>query len=122
MSPPTILLIDSDGDSVTVYSLILRHHGYNVIHAHDAEAGLRMAMESKPDVVISELFPPSLEGVTLLNQLQKDERTATAHLFVLDSVPPRPGKLDKGLTRVKRLRKPCEPSRLLQEVQRVLER
>jgi DNA-binding response OmpR family regulator len=121
MAPATVLLIDSDVDSINIYSLILQHHGYSVIYASDPEVGLRMAVEAKPSVVISELFLPPMRGVSLLDRLRSDDRISQTPLIVLDSIPDHAADMADSLARLPRLRKPCEPSRLLQEVQRVLE-
>jgi chemosensory pili system protein ChpA (sensor histidine kinase/response regulator) len=121
MAPATVLLIDSDVDSITIYSLILQHHGYSVIHARDPENGLRMAVEEKPAVVVSELFLPPLRGLSLVDRLRSDDRIAQTPLIILDSIPEHAADMADAFASLNRLRKPCEPSRLLQEVQRVLE-
>jgi DNA-binding response OmpR family regulator len=59
---PTVPLIDTHADSVVICSLILQHHGFRVIHAHDAEEGVRLAAEMRPDPVVSDLFRPKLAG------------------------------------------------------------
>ena len=121
MAPSTVLLIDSDTDSVTIYSLILRHHGYKVYHALDGATGLEMAFEMRPDVVISELFMPPVEGGSVLDRLRQDTRTAATPLIVLDSIPTFGWDRLESLGDLRRLTKPCEPSRLVQEVANVLE-
>jgi|SRR5690606_29441832 len=116
----TVLLIDNDGDSIAVYSLLLRHHGYEVIHAHDGETGLRMAFETAPDLVVSELFMPNAPGADVVDRLRGDDRTADTPLIVLDSAPSVTRDSRRGLRNLSRLTKPCEPSRLLDEVRRLL--
>lgn len=121
MAPATVLLIDSDVDSINIYTLILKHHGYSVIHARDPEDGLRLAVEEKPAVVVSELFLPPLTGTSLVDRLKADRRVAETPLIILDSTPEHAAALVEEYPSLNRLRKPCEPSRLLQEVQRILE-
>ncbi len=120
MAPATVLLIDSDVDSIEIYSLLLRHHGYQVIHALDGTTGLRLAFESNPDVVVSELFLPPLQGGEVVDQLRSDDRTAATPLIVLDSIPNFTGELTRRHGELSRLTKPCEPSRLLREIERLL--
>lgn len=121
MVPATVLLIDSDVDSIAIYSMLLRHHGYEVIHATDGEAGLRLAFEEKPDIVVSELFLPPLSGGDVVRQLRADGRTASTPLIVLDSIPSYAREISGVAEDFSRLTKPCEPSRLLQEIERVLQ-
>jgi DNA-binding response OmpR family regulator len=120
MAPATVLLIDSDADSLAIYSLILTHHGYEVVQATDGDTGLQLAFERRPDVVVSELYMPKVDGATLLERLRGDARTAATPLIVLDSVPSFARELRGSEAKLHRLAKPCEPSRLLQEVRRLL--
>jgi DNA-binding response OmpR family regulator len=118
--PATVLLIDRDADSVAIYSLLLRHHGYDVIHAHDGETGLRLAFEAGPDLVVSELFTPHGTRTDLVDRLRRDDRTAGTPLIVLDSIPAFTHDSPGAFGNLSRLTKPCEPSRLLHEVKRLL--
>jgi CheY-like chemotaxis protein len=120
MLPATVLLIDRDQDSVEIYRLILEHHGYRVLHAPDGVAGVRIAVEEHPDVVISELFLPRIDGASVLDLLRRDVRTAAMPLILLDSIPTFAVDFEPDLADARRLTKPCEPSRLLREVQRLL--
>jgi DNA-binding response OmpR family regulator len=119
MAPAKVLLIDTDADSITIYSLILQHHGYEVLQASDGETGLRLAIESRPDIVVSELFLPPLQAGEIVSRLQKDNRTARTPLIVLDSTPSIRDRL-AGQEGLRRLTKPCEPSRLLREIEQLL--
>lgn len=118
MESATVLLIDSDADSITIYSLILRHHGYRVVHAADFETAVRLVAEADPDVVVSELFTTSRDERDVVEFLRGDERTSNKPLILLDSAPSRGRRPE--LASLPRLTKPCEPSRLLREVGRAL--
>jgi DNA-binding response OmpR family regulator len=120
MAASTVLLIDDDQDSITIYSLILRHYGYDVVPATDGATGLRLALELKPDIVVTELFLPQFEATSLLAGLRGDDRTASTPVIVLDSIPLIGAKVVGAEDRTSRLTKPCEPSRLLEEVGRLL--
>ena len=122
MPSATVLLIDGDADSVAIYSLMLRHHGYEVIHAYDAETGLRLALESGPDLVVCDVFLPLMIVSDIVDQLRGDFRTADIPLIILDSVPNVTRQLAERHKHLSRLTKPCEPSRLLQEIERLLGR
>jgi CheY-like chemotaxis protein len=64
---------------------------------------------------------PRIEGQTILDWLRHDERTADTPLLILDSIPTFGSELLTRHPGLSRLTKPCEPSRLLQEVERLLE-
>ncbi len=116
----TILLIDSDADSIAIYSMILDHYGYKVMHANDGSSGLQLAQEVRPSLIVTELFLPQMDGSMVAVRLRADPRTAQIPLIVLDSVPTLSTALLANVTGAIRLTKPCEPSRLLHEVERML--
>lgn len=116
----SVLLVDSDADSIKIYSLILQHHGYEVLVAADPATGLKMALDRLPDVVISELYLPLLDGRLLHEQLRENEGTSSIPTILLDSIAAWGSDLAEMAGASTRLTKPCEPSRLLHEVQRIL--
>lgn len=120
MSSSTVLLIDSDQDSLTIYSVILRHHGYEVVPARDVTTALQLAASRNPDIVISELFIPFGKGQDVLQGLRASDRVAGKPLILLDSIPMLGEKLMDGVTGMSRLTKPCTPSRLVEEVGKLL--
>lgn len=121
MTPPKVLLIDRDPDSIKIYSLMLRHHGFAVFHAQDPENGYRLAIEADPDVVVAELFFPHQQGSALLQRLLGHDRIGNVPIIVLDSAAAMRNQAPV-VKRLYHLTKPCEPSRLLQEIRRLLER
>ena len=58
----TVLLIDDDQAFRTVLTELLRTGGWNVIEADDGEAGLKLALEEKPEVVVCDLLMPRSNG------------------------------------------------------------
>lgn len=117
---PSVLLIDSDADSITIYSLILQHHGYEVLAARDSESGFRMAIDRRPDLVISEMFLPPLGGRSLLEKLRENDVTNRTPMILLDSIGAYGNEISEFGVSAMRLTKPCEPSRLVFEVERML--
>jgi DNA-binding response OmpR family regulator len=122
MDGPTVLLIDSDRDSLNIYSLILRHHGFRVLLAEDGDAGIALACESQPDLIVLEPFVPGVRGLPLLELLRDEERTARLRVLLVTSVPSMVDRLTTVVPWADRyLVKPCQPRYFLAEVQRRLE-
>ncbi|CAN5786129.1 response regulator [soil metagenome] len=116
----TVLLVDRDPDSLTIYSLILEHHGYRVLLAQNGEEAFRIAAAQRPDVVVTELHIPGIEGQTLSEYLKRDSRTAGVPILAVTSFPVSSGRHESGLAVCDGyLAKPCAPSRLLVEVERL---
>src|SRR5687768_4201882 len=52
----TVLLIDDDEVLRSILTELLRSEGWNVLQAEDGEAGLKLALDHKPDVVVCDLL------------------------------------------------------------------
>jgi twitching motility two-component system response regulator PilH len=74
--------------------------GYNVITADDGEAGLRLARERKPDLVILDLMLPKLPGREVLRELRTHPETAAIPVMIVSSLPQSNDRkyLDEGAT------------------------
>ncbi|MBN1486653.1 MAG: response regulator transcription factor [Anaerolineae bacterium] len=65
-----ILVIDDDPGLVTLLQLGLERDGYKVITADNGKEGLRVAYESRPDVIILDLMMPDMDGWTTCQRLR----------------------------------------------------
>lgn len=120
MPPYKVLLVDRDTDSLAIYTLILEHHGFQVLAAVDVSTGLRLAERERPDVVVADRLTLRLGESPLELGLYCDERTARLPVITLDSAP-MPTVRSVRTERGYELAKPCEPSRLLGAVRSLLE-
>ncbi|HWP35864.1 MAG TPA: GAF domain-containing protein, partial [Thermodesulfobacteriota bacterium] len=82
---PTVLFIEDDPDLCRLLTDALREAGYHVLTAHTAIAGLALARDRQPDLIVLDLRLPDLDGLTLLGQLHADPGTARLPVFVLSS-------------------------------------
>jgi DNA-binding response OmpR family regulator len=64
----------------------LTRAGYEVITAVDGEQGLRLALESKPDLVILDMMLPKLSGQEVLQQLRLNPSSVSTPVIVLTSL------------------------------------
>jgi phosphoribosyl 1,2-cyclic phosphodiesterase/DNA-binding NarL/FixJ family response regulator len=58
----TVLLIDDDVAFRTILQELLASNGWNVLQADDGEAGLKLALEHKPEIVLCDLLMPRSNG------------------------------------------------------------
>jgi two-component system, NtrC family, sensor kinase len=66
-----IVLIDDEEDIRDVMSVALVDAGYDVRAAADGETGLRMCIEAPPQIVITDIRMPGMDGLQVLEHLKK---------------------------------------------------
>ncbi|GAB4367020.1 MAG: sigma-54 dependent transcriptional regulator [Spirochaetales bacterium] len=65
-----ILLVDDKPNILKVMGAVLRREGYTVEGASDASVALRLALERKPDIIITDVQMPGMNGVELFHTLR----------------------------------------------------
>lgn len=81
----TILLVD---DSHVIHAYVdkaLEGTGYRVLHAYDGVEGVEVALASQPDLVISDLDMPNLDGYGLCERLREVESTRGIPIVILSA-------------------------------------
>ena len=76
----TVLIVDDNAD-MRAYLRTLLLDSYYVIEAADGQSGLKLAVESVPDIVVSDVMMPVMDGLTFCSRLKQHE--ATSHIPVL---------------------------------------
>lgn len=84
----TVLLIEDYPDNARLVIRTLEPHGYRVLHAPDAESGLRMALEEVPDLILLDLGLPDLEGETLAAIIKRKPELAHVPVIAVTAWPP----------------------------------
>ena len=69
MSRPRILIVDDEQHIVSLLSMTLRKHGYEVLSANNGERALELAGAFALDLVILDHSMPGMNGVDLSDQL-----------------------------------------------------
>ena len=82
--PARILIADDNADMRDYLSRLLRPQ-YAVSTAPDGASALRAALESPPDLVLTDAMMPVLDGFGLLRALRADPRTAAIPVIVLSA-------------------------------------
>ena len=94
----TILLIDDSTELRTTFGKALREVGYNVIEAESGVAGLSLAYQHLPDLILSDIQMPGGDGTTLLREIRHDPVLKARQIVLMtgrpDLVTPRKGMED----------------------------
>jgi CheY-like chemotaxis protein len=77
-----VLFVDDDSDTCELYNLALRQYGFDVEAVFSVERALERAM-TRPDVIVTDIGLPSVDGWELIRQLRSDERTRNIPIVVL---------------------------------------
>jgi DNA-binding response OmpR family regulator len=78
-----VLVIDDDADLVRFVRMSLAREGYEVASALEATSGLRLAVESPPDLILLDVLMPDLDGLELLGQLRANPATTSVPVVLL---------------------------------------
>jgi DNA-binding response OmpR family regulator len=81
-----ILCVDDELDMRIFISTVLKTQGYEAIAARNAVEGIRKAREVEPDLIIMDVMMPQAGGVTLFQEIKKDERLKHVPVIMLTGV------------------------------------
>ena len=69
----TILVVEDDRSLREALAMNFELRGYRVLAAADGEAGVRLAFDERPDLIVLDLMLPGLDGFEILGQLREKE-------------------------------------------------
>ena len=81
-SKPSVLIIDDNAD-IRSYVHSLLHADYNVIEAVDGSEGIRKAMKYVPDLIISDVMMPGIDGIECCRRLKSELQTCHIPVILL---------------------------------------
>lgn len=80
---PRVLVVDDDSNARALCSINLLLEGLEVLEAEDGRRGLAQARLERPDLVVTDVAMPGLDGFELAEALRLDEHTAKIPLIFL---------------------------------------
>jgi threonine synthase len=82
----TVLLVDDNpDDALLIRRLLEGKKSYRVLHAKDGWEGLAMARQQLPDMIITDLTMPGIDGFGLVEELKLDPRTKDIPIVVVSA-------------------------------------
>jgi len=81
-----ILVIEDDAMISSMYKTKFAADGFAVAIAGDGEAGLKLARQKKPDIIMLDVILPRLDGFSVLEELKKDSATKDIPVIMLTNL------------------------------------
>jgi pilus assembly protein CpaE len=78
-----VLVVDDDLNIQRVLVFALKQEGYEVMVAADGAAGVEMALEAKPDLILMDVSMPRLDGYAAVQQIRAAEQGTRVPIIML---------------------------------------
>lgn len=115
----TVLIVEDQIEMRAIASAYLERQGYRVLATDNGADAVAQAKAEHPDLIFMDVSIPGMDGIRATAELKRDPSTRGIPVVILTAHPyGSVGKraMDAGCDGW--LNKPCDPRRLLQEVQR----
>lgn len=118
-----ILIVDDIEDNLYLLCALLEGHGYAVDQARNGSEAIVRALAVTPDMIITDILMPVIDGFTLCRIWKADERLSRVPFvfYTATYTDPRDEKLALDMGADAFLVKPTEPDEFLRQIENVLE-
>lgn len=118
----TILIVDPNPDDRRPYITLLGNFGYRILEAQDGSQALELARAELPDLIVTDILMPNMDGFTLVRRMRAEPLLAVMpviyHTAQYDLTEIH--KLARSIGIKYILRKPAEPQEILRAVNETL--
>ena len=112
-----ILIVEDDAEMRTYIESILSSK-YDTVHADNGKKGIETALEAMPDLIISDVMMPVMDGIAMCRMITEDFRTSHIPVILLTAKNSELAGLQAGA--VDYIMKPFEPQSLLLKTDNLL--
>ncbi|MFH1011503.1 MAG: response regulator [bacterium] len=75
------MVVDDEPSARGLLRRVNSHFGFETIEARDGEEGWELYVQDKPDLTISDIYMPKMNGLQLLSKIKKDDENAKVILI-----------------------------------------
>lgn len=116
-----ILVVEDDEVARELVRLTLERQGYEVTAAGDGVRGFELALELRPDLIITDIWMPAADGVYLLRRVRDTESLAATPILVTTGYGTGSATFSLAQGADAYEPKPLNPASLLRTVARLLD-
>ncbi|MEO8621220.1 MAG: response regulator [bacterium] len=81
-----VLVIEDNPANMTLATFLLQSAGHSVLAATDAEAGLMLARDERPDLILMDIQLPGMDGLEATGVLKRDDATRAIPVVALTAL------------------------------------
>ena len=81
MERKTVLIVEDEKSIVDILRFNLQKEGYRTLEAYDGAAGLKLALEENPDLILLDLMLPAMNGFEVCKTI-RDKGYSTPVLII----------------------------------------
>ncbi len=81
-----ILVVEDNLHNLKLAQLVLKKAGHTVYSADNGEAGVTLAIEQQPDVILMDIQMPGMDGLAATKLLRQDSRTTHIKVVALTAL------------------------------------
>jgi CheY-like chemotaxis protein len=82
----TVLVVEDNALNLKLVRDVLGHAGYRVLEAGEAERGIALARDERPDLILMDIQLPGIDGVEALRRLRADDATTSIPVIALTAL------------------------------------
>ena len=81
-----VLVVEDNAANMTLAVFLLQSSGHTVLSATDAEAGLAMARDEQPDLILMDIQLPGMDGLQAIAMLKQHDATRAIPVIALTAL------------------------------------
>lgn len=111
-----VLCVDDEPDLLYLFAFVLRRAGHEVMQASNGAEALELLEDVLPDVIVTDLMMPVMDGRELIARLRSDPATANIPILLVTATP------DPEVDADEILQKTQGPKRMVETIERLGQR
>lgn len=83
---PTVLAVNDTRDVLELFTVLLEREGYRVVTAENGRRALELALSIEPDIVISDVVMPEMDGLEFCRRMKQSPRSAAIPVLLVSAL------------------------------------